>query len=363
MCASSRTPRKSLLLDIPIAGRCAWIALRRCDLGGHKYGVTIGHYEAEAADEEVALEPGFTAELPVGSFAALLLEPGTRISHEAVKRCAEASTRLIWVGEECTRLYGAGSTKENPERLLRQMQAATEPALRIEAVRRLSRLMFDEDPPPSYSIEKLRGIEGAKVRAWHARTSSTLGLEWSGRRTPDDVDQVLNWANACLYACAEIAISVLGLSPSLGVVHSGDARSFVFDLSDAVKFRFVLGDVLAWHARTGHASFAETRRFCRDHFQAIGLLDKLIVAAVEILANLLQVGPSTFVGRLDARRLKDLHAWLQHRGDEATLIVESKKAPLGFRMHTYGSASKRWRVVEIDGVQLIGHSIEYKSTG
>ncbi len=46
--------------------------------------------------------------IPVGSLACILLEPGTRISHVAVKLAATVGTLLIWVGEAGVRLYSVG---------------------------------------------------------------------------------------------------------------------------------------------------------------------------------------------------------------------------------------------------------------
>ena len=37
--------------------------------------------------------------IPVGSVVCIMLEPGTRISHAAVKLAAITGTLLIWVGE------------------------------------------------------------------------------------------------------------------------------------------------------------------------------------------------------------------------------------------------------------------------
>ena len=37
--------------------------------------------------------------IPVGSVVCIMLEPGTRVSHAAVKLAATTGTLLIWVGE------------------------------------------------------------------------------------------------------------------------------------------------------------------------------------------------------------------------------------------------------------------------
>ncbi len=290
----SYRPRKSLLLDVPIAGRCAWIALQRCRIHASGHGLVLEFAESTDFSFEQNTsenEPHTTrVDLPAGAFASILLEPGTLISHEAVKRCAESNTRLIWVGEESSRLYAVGDGRHDHKRLLAQAQLLGNGLLsrRVAAARRLYGLMFEEPAPPSFSIEKLRGLEGSKVRQWYANVSSELNIEWNGKAfvkasNTDEINKVLNWANACIYACAEIAICVLGYSASLGVVHQGDPRSFVFDLSDTVKFRLVLKPVLSWYAENKASDFNSVRRFCRDHFASIRLLDELIRAADHVI--------------------------------------------------------------------------------
>jgi len=37
--------------------------------------------------------------IPVGSVACIMLEPGTRVSHAAVKLASQVGTLLVWVGE------------------------------------------------------------------------------------------------------------------------------------------------------------------------------------------------------------------------------------------------------------------------
>lgn len=51
---------------------------------------------------------GVRTHLPIGGLAAVMLEPGARVSHAAVALAARAGTLLIWVGEGGVRLYAAG---------------------------------------------------------------------------------------------------------------------------------------------------------------------------------------------------------------------------------------------------------------
>ena len=51
---------------------------------------------------------GVRTHIPVGSVACIMLEPGTRVSHAAVKLAADVGTLLVWVGEAGVRLYSSG---------------------------------------------------------------------------------------------------------------------------------------------------------------------------------------------------------------------------------------------------------------
>lgn len=51
---------------------------------------------------------GVRTHIPLGGFACLMLEPGTRISHAAVALAARAGTLLVWIGEAGVRLYASG---------------------------------------------------------------------------------------------------------------------------------------------------------------------------------------------------------------------------------------------------------------
>ena len=61
--------------------------------------------------------------IPVGSVVCIMLEPGTRVSHAAVRLAAQTGTLLIWVGEAGVRLYAAGQPGgARSDRLLYQAQ-------------------------------------------------------------------------------------------------------------------------------------------------------------------------------------------------------------------------------------------------
>jgi len=224
-----------------------------------------------------------TVEIPPAAFASLLLEPGVSATHESIRLCAENRVLVFWTGEAGTRLYAATGMHANPGRLLAQARLHDDHKARIESARRLYGLMFDDMPPPSFSIEKLRGIEGSRVRAWYTEQARLHGLDWSGRASGASLQQTISYSTGCLYACAEIAVVLLGFSPALGVVHRGDPRSFVYDVADSVKFSLLMPEVFAWAASSGHLPYADVRRRCRDLFRSMSVLDRMIRNADTII--------------------------------------------------------------------------------
>ncbi len=121
--------------------------------------------------------------IPVGSVACLLLEPGTRVSHAAVKLASVVGTLLIWVGDAGVRLYSAGQPGgARSDKLLYQAQLALDESLRLKVVRKMFELRFGEEPPSRRSVEQLRGIEGARVRKTYQVLAKQYGLKWQGRR-------------------------------------------------------------------------------------------------------------------------------------------------------------------------------------
>jgi CRISPR-associated protein Cas1 len=68
---------------------------------------------------------GVRTQIPIGSVAALMLEPGTRVSHAAVVLAARVGCLLVWIGEAGVRLYAAGQPGgARADRLLYQAKLA-----------------------------------------------------------------------------------------------------------------------------------------------------------------------------------------------------------------------------------------------
>lgn len=70
----------------------------------------LEHCRLEQDDKSVAAwgEGGVT-HIPAAALAALLLGPGTVITHAAMKTLAESGTSVVWTGEQAVRTYASGT--------------------------------------------------------------------------------------------------------------------------------------------------------------------------------------------------------------------------------------------------------------
>ena len=230
--------------------------------------------------------------IPVGSLACLLLEPGARVSHAAVKLAAAVGTLLIWVGEAGVRLYAAGQPGgARSDRLLYQAKLALDSELRLKVVRKMFEMRFGEPAPSRRSIEQLRGIEGARVRKIYEQTARRYGINWKGRcydpkdwKKGDIANQCLSAATACLYGVTEAAILAAGYAPAIGFLHSGKPLSFVYDIADIVKFNTVVPVAFKVAAKSPRLPEREVRIACRDIFRSSKVLKNLIPMIETVLA-------------------------------------------------------------------------------
>lgn len=230
--------------------------------------------------------------IPVGTTACLLLEPGTRVSHAAVKLASTVGTLLIWVGEAGVRLYSAGQPGgARSDKLLYQARLALEDDLRLKVVRKMFELRFGEPAPARRSVDQLRGIEGSRVRALYKQLAKQHGLKWHGRKydpnnwdASDPINKALSAATACLYGITEAAILAAGYAPAIGFLHTGKPQSFVYDIADIVKFDTVVPAAFKVAAKGSTKPDREVRIACRDAFNKTKLLDRLIPLIEDILA-------------------------------------------------------------------------------
>lgn len=227
---------------------------------------------------------GIQTQIPLGSVACLMLEPGTRVSHAAASLAAKVGTLLIWVGEGGVRLYSSGQPGgARSDRLLYQAKLALDETARLNVVRKMYEIRFGEEPPAKRSVEQLRGIEGARVKELYKLIAKRYRVPWSGRKydvkdwdSGDMPNRCISAATSCLYGITEAAVLAAGYSPAIGFIHTGKALSFVYDIADIFKFDTVVP--LAFKIASDHVTHPDRliRKECRRLFVEKKILDKLI---------------------------------------------------------------------------------------
>lgn len=272
----------------------AWLPLNPVPLKHRVSMIFLQYGQIDVIDGAFVLidKNGVRTHIPIGSVACILLEPGTRVSHAAVRLAATVGTLLVWVGEAGVRLYASGQPGgARSDKLLYQAKLALEPELRLKVVRKMFELRFGEPAPARRSVEQLRGIEGSRVRAIYALLAKQYGVKWNGRRyDPQDwakgdiVNQCISAATACLYGVTEAAVLAAGYAPAIGFIHTGKPLSFVYDIADIIKFDTVVPRAFDIARRSPAEPDREVRLACRDIFRSSKLLARLIPLIEEVLA-------------------------------------------------------------------------------
>ncbi|WP_027762049.1 type I-E CRISPR-associated endonuclease Cas1e [Streptomyces qinglanensis] len=225
-----------------------------------------------------------TVRVPAAMVAVMLLGPGTRVTHGAIRLLADSGTAICWVGEQGVRMYAAGLGPSRGAGLLqRQAWLVTRPKQRLAVARAMYGQRFPGEDVSGLTMQQLRGREGARVRKIYRTQSQRTGVPWNGRiykpgdphAAGDDLNRLLSAANAALYGICHAVITGLGASPGLGFVHTGSALSFVLDIADLYKADYTIP--LAFDlAADGLTDERDARLGLRDHIARDKLLNRII---------------------------------------------------------------------------------------
>jgi len=254
--------------------------------------VGMGQIDVKDGAFVVIDKNGERMHIAVGSLACIMLEPGTRVSHAAIKLASICGTLLIWVGEAGVRLYSAGQPGgARSDKLLYQAKLALDGDLRLKVVRKMFEIRFGDEAPQRRSVDQLRGIEGARVKKTYQLLAKQYGVEWHGRRYDpknwgkgDTINQCISAATSCLYGITEAAILAAGYAPAIGFVHTGKPLSFVYDIADILKFETVVPVAFQIAAKKTYAPDRDVRIACREVFRKTKILKRLIPLIEEVLS-------------------------------------------------------------------------------
>lgn len=215
-----------------------------------RHGVVwLGRGNLVTEDGTLQFRTAGGADLPAGSYAipfqmisCLVLEPGTTVTHDAVRLLAAHGTGLVFVGEGGVRFYA--SMPFGPDASARarmQVRAWTDEDQRARVVRRMYAWRMGEIFPDA-DIEVLRGMEGARAKETYRVLAEKFGVRWYGRRfdrqrpeRDDAPNQAINHASVAVVSAAEVAVAVTGTLPQLGFIHEDSGIAFALDIADLFR--------------------------------------------------------------------------------------------------------------------------------
>lgn len=233
-----------------------------------------------------ALPPG-EYQLPHQTLSALLIGPGTSLSHDVLRILARHGTTLVAVGTDATRLYTAPALGPDRSDIARaQARAWADNKQRIAIARKMYARRLGEVLPHT-SIEVLRGIEGVRVKESYKLLASSFGLSWKrrdyNRSEPDATDlanQAINHAATAVRSAAGVAVAAVSALPQLGFIHEDSDQSFVLDISDLYREAVTLRLAFAAAKRIEQGATESVDRLVRQiaarEFRRIGLVPKMI---------------------------------------------------------------------------------------
>lgn len=245
----------------------------------------VEHCRIDQEEKAIAIQDAQgTVPVPCASLTLLMVGPGTTVTHAAIRALADNGCMVMWTGEEGVRFYalGMGETR-SAGNLLKQARLCSDPELRLQVVRRMYQMRFQETLEVSLTLQQIRGKEGIRVREAYARASRESGVEWAGRSyrstswgSADPINRALSCANSCLYGICHAAIVSAGYSSALGFIHTGKMLSFVYDVADLYKVEMTVP--LAFQVVVAGTKDLEmrVRRECRDLFHARKLLQRIV---------------------------------------------------------------------------------------
>ena len=258
--------------------------------------IYLEHGRVEVDDSSVKWigADGLVTRLPAATVSALILGPGTTVTHAAVKACADCNCPLFWLGEDGLRFYAFG-IQPNHENSMARLHAETwaNSRSRNEIARRMFRFRFSDGDIEGQTIQRLRGMEGRRVRQTYAVLGAKFGVTWKGRdynpanwNLADPINRALSAANASLYALTAAVVLGMGFIPQLGFVHQAGTLPFVYDAADLYKHETAWPAAFAAIANEPHDDGTLARKLLKEHVEETRMLQRMPGDLKKLFENL-----------------------------------------------------------------------------
>ncbi len=221
--------------------------------------------------------------VPVSALTCLMIGPGTKITHAAVKTICENGCMVVWCGENGARFYayGQGETRSAKNTLI-QAKCCMDEELHMLIVRRMYEMRFPKMDCKNMTLQQIRGLEGIRVRKAYQAAAKLNGIPWKKRSykntdwdASDNINRALSAANAILYSVCQASICSLGYSAALGFVHTGKMLSFVYDIADLYKAETTIPAAFEAVKKDAKNPEAHVREICRKYFHNAKIMQRI----------------------------------------------------------------------------------------
>lgn len=186
-------------------------------------------------------------EIPSYALLCLILGPGTSITHAAISALQSSGVLICWEGNHMSQFYAYGMQENRKSKnILTQVNYFSNQKLHLTVVRKMYQLRFPDRDFSHMTLSQMRSAEGERVKKEYHDLAEKYGVDWERREYKADdwesqslINQSLTIGNKLLYNVCHSAILAMGYSPTLGFIHTGTMRSFVYDLADLYKSEIV----------------------------------------------------------------------------------------------------------------------------
>jgi CRISPR-associated protein Cas1 len=266
-------------------------------LPSHKEGVLyLEHCAVRSSDDRLAfirrkeaVEQHFS--LPLKNVAVLLLGPGTSITQQAARLCAEGQLLLGFCAGGATPIYLAALNEYREPRHSRdwitmwgdeQRRHRTAVAFQLRRAALLRQhwpkalgsrealedaiARFERALPLTRAAEDLLVLEAQLTKDLYALAARGGAFSRQSRSADGGVNDMLDASNYLAYGLGAVCLWVLGVPFSYPVVHGKTRRgALVFDVADIVKDSLVLPNVFLSAAARETASTCRARVIAALH--------------------------------------------------------------------------------------------------
>lgn len=224
------------------------------------------------------------AHVPATQLAVVLLGPGTKVTYAAMALLGDAGASVVWVGEKGVRYYAHGRPPAKTSRFAEaHARLWSNQRSRLRCARRMYDMRFPGEEISQLSLAQLRGREGARMKKIYAAEAQRTGVVWTRRNydpqdfeSGDPINRALTEGSAALYGIAHAVIVGLGFIPSLGIVHTGTDRAFVYDIADLYKAEISIPAAFEAVAAIPSGDDLNVRARIRDKVVSTRLIQRMV---------------------------------------------------------------------------------------